>query len=91
MRDLRKYWQEIRARERELPAFVWLAGSGTVVEVCAAQAAKMMHTGAHRRATDEEIEAHKAAQDSLRQQAFREGLRRKGIAMVTVAPPAKKR
>ena len=97
MRDLRKYWQEVRAMERNLPEFVWLVGGElakgggasnellALVEVPAAQAAKLLHGGSHRLATEEEIAAHVAAQDSLRQQAFQDGLRRKGIAVVTVA------
>jgi len=98
VRDLRKYWQEVRAIERDLPDFVWIVGVAPgperilrLVEVVAEQAAKMLHGGSHRVATDEEVDAHKAAEDSSRQHAFRDDLRRKGIAMVTVPPAAKKR
>ncbi len=89
MRDLRKYWQEVRAIQSGLADFVWIvavAGTPQLVEVRAEQAAKMLHGGTHRLATEEEIEAHQAAEDSLRQRAFRDDLRRRGIAMVTVAP-----
>ena len=99
MRDLRKYWQEVRAIERDLPDYVWMVGAGgagpdrtlRLVEVLAEQAAKMLHGGSHRLATEEEVDAHKAAEDSLRQNAFREDLRRRGIATVTVPPGVKKR
>jgi hypothetical protein len=100
VRDLRKYWQEIRAMERTLPDYVWVVGSGPharatgtsgQAEVPAALAAKMLHSGSHRRATEEEIKAHKAAQDSLRKQAFHEDMRRQGIAVVAVEPAKKKK
>jgi hypothetical protein len=98
VRDLRKYWQEVRAIERDLPDFVWMVGVAPgrektlrLVEVLAGQAAKMLHGGSHRLATEEEVDAHKAADDSVRQQALRDDLRRKGIAMVAVPPTAKKR
>jgi sugar/nucleoside kinase (ribokinase family) len=99
VRDLRKYWQEVRAIQRDLPDFVWIVGTAgagpqrtlRLVEVLAEQAAKMLHGGSHRLATEEEVEAHKAAEDSLRQKAFRDDLRRRGVAVVTVTPGAKKR
>jgi hypothetical protein len=91
MRDLRKYWQEVRAIERDLPEFVWIVNSGTLVEVPAAQAAKMLHGGAYRVATEEEIEAHKAAEQTMRTRAFHDDLRRRGIAVVALGSEDKKK
>ena len=91
MRELRKYWQEVRTIERDLPDFIWIVSGGTLVEVRAALAAKMLHGGAYRAATEDEIEAHKAAQESLRTKAFHDDLRRRGIAVVAVDTSSKKR
>jgi hypothetical protein len=89
MRNFQKYWQEVRALERELPEFVWLSAAGAgsgLVEVTAAQAAKLLHGGTHRRASGEEIAAHQGCVDAHRQQMFVDDLRRKGVAVVPVAP-----
>jgi hypothetical protein len=95
MRDLRKYWQEVRALERELPEFVWLVAldraSAPVVEVHASQAAKLLHVGSHRRATEEEMAAHQTAVESERRRAFESDLRRKGIAVVPVPSSPKRK
>ena len=61
MRDLRKYWHDVNALEKELPEFVWLMpvkGPAGIVEVKGGVAAKLMHAGTHRLATDEEKDAH---------------------------------
>lgn len=93
MRDLRQYWQEVRALERSLPTFVWLMSiddarrgfvGGRMAEVGAADAAKLLHAESHRMATEEEIAAHAAREDQARRQSFQEGLRRKGIAVVAL-------
>ena len=94
MRDLQKYWQEIRALTDALPAFVWLVSlddpkrgmrGGCLVEVAAVTAAKLLHGNSHRRATDEEIEAHRAGQAETQRAAFHERLRVKGITVVPLA------
>lgn len=93
MRDLKVYWQEVRALERSLPAFVWLMSledrkrgmvGGRMAEVGAAQAAQLLHTKSHRMATEEEIAAHLENQNQARRQSVQEGLRRRGIAVVAV-------
>jgi hypothetical protein len=52
MRDLRKYWQEIREIEKSLPEFVWLTSldnaprgqrGGCIAQVAAAAAARLLH------------------------------------------------
>ena len=91
MPDLKKYWQEIRAIEKSLPAEVWLVSlqnlakgqvGGAIVEVAAAVAAKLLHAKSQRLATDEEIEAHKTQQDGIKRQTFEQQMRRQGIAVI---------
>jgi hypothetical protein len=93
MRDLRQYWQEVRALERSLPEFLWLMSlddakrgmvGGRMAEVAAAQAAQLLHSRSHRMATDEEIAAHLEKEDQVRRQSVHDGLRRRGIAVVAV-------
>jgi hypothetical protein len=93
MRDLQKYWQEIRALTDALPAFVWLVSlddpkrgmrGGCTVEAAAATAAKLLHVNSHRRATDEEIEAYRAGHAEAQRAAFHARLRIKGVTVVPV-------
>jgi hypothetical protein len=95
MPDLKKYWQEIRAIEKSLPAEVWLVSlqnlakgqvGGAIVEVAAAVAAKLLHAKSQRLATEEEIAAHKAQQDEIKRQVFDQRMRSQGIAVIPVAP-----
>jgi hypothetical protein len=95
MADLKQYWQEVRALERSLPEYLWLMSiddakrdmvGGRMAEVGAAQAAQRLHARSHRMATDDEIAAHLAKEDQARRQNFHDGLRRRGIAVVTVPP-----
>ena len=97
MRDLKMYWQEVRTLEQSLPKFVWLMSlddakrgmvGGRMAEVGAAAAAQLLHANSHRLATEEEIAAHQMKEDQERRQIFHEGLRKRGIAMVTVPPPS---
>jgi hypothetical protein len=88
MRDLRKYWHDINALEKELPDFVWLmpvTGAGGLVEVKGGVAAKLLHAGSHRMATDEEKDHYQDGQQVQRRRAFHDDLRRKGIAVVPVS------
>jgi hypothetical protein len=100
MRDLKVYWQEVRALEHSLPAFVWLMSledrkrgmvGDRMAEVGAEQAAKLLHANSHRMATEEEIAAHLVKEDRARRQSGSDGLRRRGIAVVAVpvSSPAK--
>lgn len=93
MRDLRQYWQEVRALERSLPEFVWLMSladakrgmvGGRMAQAGAAQAAQLLHAKAYRMATEDEIATHLDQEDQARRQSFHAGLRRKGIAVVAV-------
>ena len=90
MPDVRRYWQEIRAIEKTLPEFVWLAGvensSGSIVEVARAQAAHLLHAKTHRVAAEEEVAARRDEEDAARERVRHERLRRQGIAIVAVKP-----
>jgi hypothetical protein len=92
MPDVRRYWQEIRAIEKTLPEFVWLAGAenspASIVEVAAAQAAHLLHAKSHRVATEEEVAVRRAEEDAARDRVRHERLRRQGIAIVAVKPGA---
>jgi len=90
MRDLRKYWQEIREIEKSLLEFVWLMSldnpsrgqrAGCIAQVAAGAAARLLHAKSHRLATEDEVEAHQTAQDEAKRLAFHEGLRKRGIAV----------
>jgi hypothetical protein len=91
MRDLQKYWQDIRALAASLPAFVWLVSvedpkrgqrGGRIAEVAAETAARLLQSNSHRRATEEEIEAHRESESAIQRAAFHERLRIKGITVV---------
>jgi hypothetical protein len=93
VRDLQKYWQEIRTLQNSPPNPVWLMSledpkrgmrGGRLVETAAETAAKLLHVNSHRRATGEEIEAHRSAQAASQSAAFRERLRTKGIVVAPV-------
>jgi hypothetical protein len=93
MPDLKKYWQEIRALEKSLPADVWLVSlenrakgqvAGSIVEAAAAVAAKLLYAKSQRLATEEEIQAHKMRESGFRRQASEQRLRSQGIAVIPV-------
>ena len=93
MPDLKKYWQEIRAIEQSLPGEVWLMSlenrakgqvAGSMAEVAAAVAAKLLYAKSHRLATEEETQAHQARQADTQRQVFQQRLRDKGIAVIPV-------
>jgi hypothetical protein len=98
MRDLRKYWQEIREIEKSLPEFVWLTSlghaagqtGGSMAQVASAAAARLLHAQSHRLAADEEIQAYQAAEGEAKQRAFHEGLRKRGIAVIAVPGEAER-
>jgi hypothetical protein len=91
MPDLKKYWQEIRAIEKSLPAEVWLVSlqnrakgqvAGSIVEVAAAVAAKLLLDKSQRLATEEEIHAHKGLEAETKRQVFEQRMRNQGIAII---------
>jgi hypothetical protein len=88
VRDVRRYWQEVRSIRAGLPEFVWLvsAEDSPPVQVPAAQAAPLLHAKSHRIAEDVQIAAHQAAEQARDFEARREQLRRKGVAVVRPLP-----
>jgi hypothetical protein len=85
MPDVRRYWQEVRAIEKTLPEFVWLAGGeNSLVEVAAAQVAHLLHAKSHRLATDEEIATRRVKEEAVKDSVRHERLRQQGIAIVAV-------
>jgi hypothetical protein len=93
MPDLKRYWQEIRAIEKSLPAEVWLVSlqnlakgqvGVSMVEAAALVAAKLLYAKSQRLATEEEIQAHKALEDETKRQAFEQQMRQQGIAVIPV-------
>jgi len=94
MRDLQQYWQDIRTAAAALPPYVWMMSlddlkrgmrGGCMVEVAAETAAKLLYATSHRRATDDEIEAYRAAEAAAHRAAFHQRLRVQGIAVVPLA------
>ena len=94
MADLKKYWQEVRSLEKGMDDFVWLVSvqdaskghvGGRTMQAAAAVAAKLLHGGSHRIASETEVESLLASQDADRKQAFTTRLQRQGIAVVPVA------
>ena len=93
MRDLKKYWQEVREIERSLPEFVWLTSveccfqgqaGGSVAEVPASQAAPLLYAKSHRMATEEEVAGYQAREEAHKRRVFDEDLQREGVAIVSV-------
>jgi len=93
MPDLKKYWQEIRAIEETLAADVWLMSlenkargqvAGSIAEVAAGAAAKLLYGKSHRLATSGEIDAYRVRQLDTQRQGFQKKLRDEGIAIIPV-------
>jgi hypothetical protein len=91
MRNVRRYWQEVRTIQASLPEFVWVVSvenpvegfaGGCIAQVAAAQAARLLHAGSHRLATEAEIEAHRADEEAARLLRVHARLERQGIAVV---------
>ena len=85
MRDIRRYWKEVRDLEASLPEFVWLvAVEGSVpVEVSARRAAQFLLAKSHRVASEEELGAQRAKEVIASKALKRDTLRRQGVAIVT--------
>ena len=95
MRDLKRYWQEIRTLEKSLPEFVWLASGEkggespaevSVVEVPANGAAQLLHARSHRLASEDEIRLHREREESSKARMVTNELKRQGVAVVAIQP-----
>jgi hypothetical protein len=84
MRDLQRYWQEIRAIENGLPQFVWVIAEDCLIEVARALAARLLHAKSHRLATEEEIKARQAREAQAKKLADAEQRRREGVEVVEI-------
>jgi len=87
MRDIRRYWAEVRALEASLPEFVWLvdAEGSHAVEVQGGMAAQLLLARSHRRASPGEIRDQRESELAKTRQRETEARRRTGIAVVGVA------
>jgi hypothetical protein len=84
MRDIRRYWQEVRALEASLPEFVWLVDvEGSVpVEVGAGRAAQLLLAESHRVASADELSSQREKELAARKERQREHRRKHGVAVV---------
>lgn len=85
MRDIRRYWAEVRALEASLPEFVWLVDveGSAPVEVSARRAAQLLLAKSHRVASDDELSAQREKEAIAKKELQRDGRRRRGIAVVS--------
>jgi hypothetical protein len=91
MRDIRRYWSEVRELAGNLTEFVWLVGveGSAPVEVSARGAAQLLLAKSHRLATDLELSVQREKEVGAQKELQRNGLRRKGIAVVGPADGSK--
>ncbi len=87
MRDIRRYWMEVRALEASLPEFVWLVAveGSAPVQVGAGRAAQLLLAKTHRVASEDELSSQRAKEIAERKMRQREAKRREGVVMVEVA------
>jgi len=85
MRDIRRYWAEVRALKASLPEFVWLVDveGSAPVEVSAGRAAQLLLEKSHRVASDDELSAQREKEALAKKELQRDGRRRRGIAVVS--------
>jgi hypothetical protein len=84
MRDIRRYWREVRALEATLPEFVWLVDvEGSVpVEAPAGLAAQLLLAKSHRVASDQELSVQREKEAVTNKELQRNARRREGVAVV---------
>jgi len=87
-RDIRQYWQELRAVEASLPEFVWLVSvvGGVVTQVSSGVAARLLRGKKFREATEDEVAAHHGRELEANRAAREERMRREGTSLVVVRP-----
>lgn len=85
MRDIRRYWAEVRALEASLPEFVWLVDvDGSVpVEAPAGLAAQLLIAKSHRTASEEELVVQRGKEIAAGKELKRDRRRREGVAVIT--------
>ena len=84
MRDIRRYWSDVRALEASLPEFVWLVDvdGSAPVEVTARNAAQLLLAKSHRLASEEELSIQRAEEMVLCKARQKDRRRREGVAVV---------
>ncbi len=84
MRDIRRYWKEVRDLEASLPEFISLVDvEGSVpVEVSARLAAQLLLAKSHRVASEEELGVQREKEIMAGKALKRDALRREGVAVV---------
>ena len=87
MRDIRRYWKEVRELEASLPEFVWLVDvEGLVpVEAPAGLAAQLLLAKSHRVASEEELGVQREKEIVAGKELQRDRRRREGVAVVRPA------
>lgn len=85
MRDIRRYWKEVRALEASLPEFVWLVDvdGSAPIEVAAGRAAQLLLAKSHRVASEEELGVQREKERAAGKERQRDERRREGVAVVT--------
>ena len=84
MRDIRRYWREVRALESTLPEFVWVVDvdGSAAVEVPAGLAAQLLLAKSHRMASEEELSIQRRKEVVASKELRRDTRRREGVAVV---------
>ena len=84
MRDIRRYWREVRALEASLPEFVWLVDveGSAPVEVGAGRAAQLLLAKSHRVASEDELSVQREKEIVARKERQRDARRREGVTVV---------
>jgi hypothetical protein len=84
MRDIRRYWREVRALEASLPEFVWLVDveGSAPVEVAAGRAAQLLLAKSHRVASEDELSVQREKEIVARKQLQKDARRREGVTVV---------
>jgi len=84
MRDIRRYWREVRELEATLPEFVWLVDvEGSVpVEAPAGLAAQLLLAKSHRVASEEELGVQREKEVVAGKELKRDQRRREGVVVV---------
>jgi len=87
VRDIRRYWKEVRALQASLPEFVWLVDveGSAPVEVTAERAAQLLLAKSHRLASEEELSVQREKEIVAGKQLQRDRRRKEGVVVVGLA------
>ena len=85
MRDIRRYWKEVRDLEASLPEFMSLVNveGSAPVEVSARLAAQLLLAKSHRVASEEELGVQRAREIVEGKERQRDERRREGVVVIT--------